>query len=84
MPAFLKCSSICQLKGCELVVDCNVLSSHVPLEPSSRPLLFSAAVKLLQFTLNSGSSETSNPAKIVLGHAMYPLLCNPDEHVLPR
>ena len=55
---------------------------HVPLGPSSTPLLFSAAVKLLQFALNSGNSETNNPAEIALWHALYPLLCNPDEHVL--
>ena len=39
-------------------------------------------VKLLQFALNSGSCKTSNPAEIALWHALYPLLCNPDEHVL--
>ena len=55
---------------------------HVPLGPSSRPLLFSAAVKLVQFALNSGSCETHNPAEIALWHALYPLLCDPDEHVL--
>ena len=55
---------------------------HVPLGPSSRPLLFSAAVKLLRFALSSGSCQTHNPAEEALWHAMYPLLCNPDEHVL--
>ena len=55
---------------------------HLPLGPSSRLLLFSAAVKLLKFALNSGSIETANPAEETLWHALYPLLCNPDEHVL--
>ena len=55
---------------------------HVPLGPSSRPLLFSAAVKLLKFAMSSDSCCTNNAAEEALWHAMYPLLCNPDEHVL--
>ena len=55
---------------------------HLPLGASSRPLLFSAAVKLLKFALNSYSTEAANPAEEALWHALYPLLCNPDEHVL--
>ena len=55
---------------------------HIPLGPSSRPLLFSAAVKLLRFAMSSGSCQANNPAETALWHAMYPLLCNPDEHVL--
>ena len=55
---------------------------HVPLVPSSRSLLFSAAVKLLKFAMGSDSCCTNNAAKEALWHAMYPLLCNPDEHVL--
>ena len=55
---------------------------HLPLGPSSRPLLFSAAVKLLKFALSSGTSETNDPAETALWHALFPLLCNRDEHVL--
>lgn len=39
-------------------------------------------VKLLKFALNSGSNETVDPAEAALWHALYPLLCDPDEHVL--
>ena len=55
---------------------------HVPHVPSSRSLLFSAAVKLLKFAMSSDSCCTNNAAEEALMHAMYPLLCNPDEHVL--
>ena len=55
---------------------------HAPLGPSSRPLLVSAAVKLLRFAMSSGSCHTNSAAEEALWHAMYPLLCNPDEHVL--
>ena len=55
---------------------------HVPLGPSSRSLLFSAAVKLLKFAMSSDSCCTNNAAEEALWHAMSPLLCNPDEHVL--
>ena len=55
---------------------------HVPLVPSNRSLLFSAAVKLLKFAMGSESCGTNNAAEEALWHAMYPLLCNPDEHVL--
>ena len=64
--------------GCSL--QCTL--SYVPLEPSSRPVLFSAAVKLLRFVMSSESCQTHTLAEIALWHAMYPLLCNPDEHVL--
>ena len=36
----------------------------------------------MKFALNSGSNETTDPAETALWHALYPLLCNPDEHVL--
>ena len=52
---------------------------HVPLVPSSRTLLFSAAVKLL---MEYDSCCTNNVAEEALMRAMHPLLCNPDEHVL--
>ena len=39
-------------------------------------------MKLLRFAMSSGSCQTNNPAETALWHAMYPLLCNPDEHVL--
>ena len=55
---------------------------HVPLVPSNRSLLFSAAVKLLKFAMGSESCGTNNAAEEALRHAMYPLLCNPHEHVL--
>ena len=55
---------------------------HVPLVPSSRPLLFSAAVKLLKFAMGCKGQCTNNPVEEALMKAMYPLLCNPDEHVL--
>ena len=55
---------------------------HVPLVPSSRTLLFSAAVKLLKFAMGSESCSPTNAAEDALMSAMYPLLCNPDEHVL--
>ena len=55
---------------------------HVPLVPSSRPLLFSAAVKLLKFAMGCKSRCTNNPVEDALMKAMFPLLCNPDEHVL--
>ena len=58
------------------------IATPIPLGPSSRPLLFSAAVKLLKFAFNSYSTEAANPAEDALWHALYPLLCNPDEHVL--
>ena len=32
--------------------------------------------------MRSGNNETTDPAKAALWHALYPLLCNPDEHVL--
>ena len=51
---------------------------HVPLGPSSRPLLFSAGVKLLQFALNSGSQSCGNCALA----CSVSFACNPDEHVL--
>ena len=55
---------------------------HVPLVPSSRPLLFSAAVKLLKFAMGCKGQCTNNPVEEALMKAMYPLLRNPDEHVL--
>ena len=55
---------------------------HVPLVPSSRPLLFSAAVKLLKFAMGCKGRCTNSPVEDALMEAMYPLLCNPDEHVL--
>ena len=55
---------------------------HVPLVPSSRTLLISAAVKLLKFAMECDSCCTNNVAEEALMRAMYPLLCNPDEHVL--
>ena len=55
---------------------------HVPLVPSSRPLLFSAAVKLLKFAMGCKGQCTNNPVEYALMEAMYPLLCSPDEHVL--
>ena len=39
-------------------------------------------MKLLRFALSSRSCQTNNSAETALWHAMYPLLCNPDEHVL--
>ena len=50
---------------------------HVPLVPSSRALLFSAAVKLLKFAMGNDSCCTNNAAEEALLNAMYPLLCNP-------
>ena len=55
---------------------------HVPLVPSNRTLLFSAAVKLLKFAMGCESCSTHNEAEEALWYAMHPLLCNPDEHVL--
>ena len=55
---------------------------HAPLVPSSRPLLFSAAVKLLKFAMGCRGRCTNSPVEEALMNAMYPLLCNPDEHVL--
>ena len=54
---------------------------HVLLVPSSRTLLLSA-VKLLKFAMGSKSCCTNNAAEDALMSAMYPLLRNPDEHVL--
>ena len=34
------------------------------------------------FAMSSGSCQTNNAAEEALWHAMYPLLCNSDEHVL--
>ena len=56
--------------------------SHIPLVPSNRTLLFSAAVKLLKFAMGCESCSTHNEAEEALWYAMHPLLCNPDEHVL--
>ena len=53
---------------------------HLPLAPSSRPLLFSAAVKLLKFALTSSHNVAMNRAEEALWHALYPR--NLDEHVL--
>ncbi len=55
---------------------------HLPLGPSSRPQLFSAAVKLLRFALCSYSTRATNSAEEALWRALYPLLWNPDEHVM--
>ena len=55
---------------------------HVPLVPSNRTLLFSAAVKLLKFAMGCESCSTHNEAEEALWYAMHPLLCNPNEHVL--
>ena len=55
---------------------------HVPLVPSSRTLLFSAAVKLLKFAMGCDGCCANNAAEEALMRAMYPSLCNADEHVL--
>ena len=49
---------------------------HAPLVPSSRPLLFSAAVKLLKFAMGCRGRCTNSPVEETLMKAMYPLLCN--------
>ena len=55
---------------------------HLPLGPNSRPRLFSAAAKLLKFALCSYSTRVNNQAEAAFLQALYPLLCNPDEHVM--
>ena len=55
---------------------------HPPLAPNTRPLLFSAAIKLCKFVLCSDRTMTNSEAEHFYLQAIWPLLVNPDEHLL--
>ena len=74
-------SPTCRRNGCISGVDCNV-TSHMclPISTGHRPLLTSAAIRLLTFVLRGECEKADNCEQSPLKRAFTPLLKNEGHH----